>query len=219
MNALCQLTIVLLALAVPVTACAGTDSVGWPAHRGFYLNIDAAPASMRVDYSGPRDNMNVSSSGANVDFRFGYSVTPNLVLSLDLNGEATVNKPSATLNGNTLHSGTDYHFASSLVGAGLTWYFDNNLFLAATVGSGQVTFHYNNTDINSDNGFAAQLRIGKEWWIGRNWGMGVVGGIDYVSASTNTRLSVIDPSGAIYTAYFDHAESRTFFLGFTATFN
>lgn len=202
----------------PMSASAGTEPGGWPAHSGFYFNTDVAPAAMHVEYSGPHDNMDVRSGGANVDFRFGYALTRNLVLSLDLNGEATVNKPDTTLNGNKLYSSTDYHFASAMVGAGLTWYFDNNLFLGFTVGSGQVTLHYDNTDFNSDNGFATQLRVGKEWWIGHDWGLGVVGGYDYVSANTDTRVNVFGPSGT-YTAYFDHADARAFFIGFTATFN
>ncbi len=213
---------VLLLLAVlglaPGTASAGTGPGGWPEHSGFYFNTDVGLASIHYEFTGPADKLEVRSGGANLDFRFGYALTRHLVLSLDLNGTATVNKPDTTLNGSALHSNTDYHFASSAVGAGLTWYFDNNLFLGLSAGSGQATFHYYNTDINSDNGFAAQVRVGKEWWLGDDWGLGVVGGFDYLSAGTNMHLDVIN-SGSVYTAYLDHVDARIFFVGFTATFN
>ena len=203
----------------PSSARAGVTPDGWHVHRGFYFNTDAGFAYSHYDFTGPADKVEAHGGGASVDFRFGYALTPNFVLSLDLTGTATVNKPDTTLNGATLRSNTDYHFASASAGAGLTWYFDNDLFLGLTVGSGQATFHYNNTDINSDNGFAAQARMGKEWWLGDDWGLGVVGGVDYVSAGSNMRLHVIDSSGSVYTAYLDHVDTRTFFVGFTATFN
>lgn len=204
---------------VPMSAIAATAAGGWNTHRGFYLSTDVGYAESHYDYTGPSDKLEVHSGGANVDFRFGYALTPHLVLSLDLNGAATVNKPDTTLNGNTLHSGTNYHFASAQAGVGLTWYFDNDLFLGATVGSGQATFHYNNIDVNSDNGLGAQLRMGKEWWLGDDWGLGVVGGLDYISAGANMHLNVAKSSGSVYTVYLDHVDTRTFFIGFTATFN
>lgn len=203
----------------PLAARAGVSPAGWHVHEGFYFNTDVGPAYSHYHFTGPADEVKAHGGGADVDFRFGYALTHHLVLSLDLNGTATVNKPDTTLNGTTLHFNTDYHFASSSVGAGLTWYFENNLFLGLTVGSGQATFNYNNTDINSNNGFAAQMRMGKEWWLGDDWGLGVVGGLDYVSASTNMRLNVASSSSTFYTAYLDHVDSRTVFIGFTATFN
>ena len=204
---------------MPLSAIAATTRDGWNTHSGFYFNTDVAPAVSHYDYTGPADELKAHSGGANVDFRFGYALNHHLVLSLDLNGTATVNRPDMTLNGTALHSATDYHFASAMAGAGLTWYFDNDLFLGVTAGSGQATFHYNNTDINSDNGFGAQIRMGKEWWLGDEWGLGVVGGLDYISAGANMHLDVVDSSGNVYTAHLDHVNTRTFFVGFTATFN
>ena len=191
---------------------------GAPVHQGFYFNTDVGLGGSHYNLTGPNDNMDVRGGAANVDTRFGYAVTPHLILSLDLNGTSTGNNPDTTLNGSKIYSSTDYSFSSGMFGAGLTWYFDNNLFLGFTVGTGRASFHINNNDVNSNNGFGTQVRFGKEWWIGDDWGLGVMGGVDYVSADTNTRLTVIEPSGT-YTAYFNHADATTLFVAFSATFN
>jgi hypothetical protein len=211
---------IVAALMLSSQADAGTVAGGKsPVHQGFYFNVGVAPAAGHYHFTGPGANMDVHGGAADVDFRFGYAVTRHLILSLDLSGMATVNNPDTTLNGYTLRSSSDYHFGSALSGLGLTWYFDNNLFLGLTAGTGQISLHYNNTDINSNNGFGTQIRFGREWWVGHDWGLGIVGGLDYVTAGTDTHIVVIDPYGNVYTAYFDHADATTLFVGFTATFN
>ena len=214
-------TVILLgaAIGLPRYACAGSESSNSkPVHQGFYFNADVGLGGSHYNITGPRDNLDVSGAAANVDFRFGYALTRHLVLSLDLNGTATVKNPDTRLNGSKLYYSNDTQYGTAMIGVGLTWYFDNNLFLGGTIGTAQLSVHQNNTDINSDNGFGAQVRFGKEWWVGDDWGLGVVGGLSYASANANSNLTVNSPSGS-YTAYFDHAEATTAFIAFTATFN
>lgn len=214
-------TVILLgaAIGLPQYARAGSrPGSSAPVHQGFYFNADVGLGGSQYHITGPQDSLDVNGGAANVDFRFGYALTPHLILSLDLNGTATVKNPDSKLNGSTLYYSSDTQYGTALIGVGVTWYFDNNLFLGGTLGTAQLSSHQNNTDINSDNGFGAQFRVGKEWWVGSDWGLGVVGGLSYASASTNTNLTVNTPSGS-YTAYFDHAEATTAFVAFTATFN
>lgn len=202
-----------------VPALGDSDAGGMPVHHGFYFNTDVGPAATHVTFNGPHDHLGVRSGAANVDFRFGYALTPHFVLSLDLNGMATANKPDTTLNGSSIRYGGDSYYGASMLGVGLSWYSESNICVGFTLGPGRVTQHLGNTDIKSESGFAAQVRVGREWWVGNDWGLGLVGGLGYVSASANVRESVVDPSGATYTAYFDHAEARTAFIAFSATFN
>jgi hypothetical protein len=35
---------------------------------------------------------------------------------------------------------------------------------------------------SSDTGFALDATVGKEWWVGDNWGLGFAGDFTYLSA-------------------------------------
>jgi hypothetical protein len=45
------------------------------------------------------------------------------------------------------------------------------------VGIGSLTLEADDEDLESDNGVVIDLTIGKEWWVGRNWGLGVAGSL------------------------------------------
>lgn len=207
--------VLLCAVLVPAGASAAQGQ--W--HSGFYFNADVGPAGTYYHYSGPNDSLDTHSGGANVDFRFGYALTPHLMLSGDLSGAATQKNPDTTLDGRNVYSSGDLQFSSGMLGVGLTWYFDDNMFAGFTAGVGQVTLQVNNTDWNSNSGFGTQIRVGKEWWVGSEWGLGIVSGLSYVSATTDTNVTVTDSSGNVYAAHFDHVDSTAAFVAFTATFN
>jgi hypothetical protein len=59
---------------------------------------------------------------------------------------------------------------------------------------------------DTDQGIAFDLTIGKEWWTGDNWGLGLAGGYTYHSVPDQASSSV-DWQGSSYS------------LRFTATMN
>ena len=218
---LCAAGVAALAAAAPAHAAQPPPGDVGPVHRGFYFNTDVGPAAGRYNFSGPRDSGDAHGWAANIDLRFGYALTGHLIVSADLTGSATANNPDTTLDGRSVHASSDYYFGSSAVAVGLTWYWDDNLFLGGNVGAGRVVLHFSNpnTSIDSNTGFAAQLRFGKEWWVGDNWGLGIVGGVSYVSAGADSNLGVTRSGGGTYVAHLDHMDATVYFVGFTASFN
>lgn len=210
-----------LACAAPARAAAPPPGGVGAEHGGFYFSTDVGPAYGQYRFSGPRDSGEASGGAASVDLRFGYALTRQLVLSGDLTGTASVKNPDTTLDGRTVYARSDFYFGTSAVGVGLTWYFADNLLVGANLGAGKVILHYNNSNLNIDSntGFSSQLRFGKEWWVGEHWALGVVGGVEYVSASADSNIGWYDARGTLYTAHIDHVDATTYFVAFSATFN
>lgn len=211
--------LVLLTTVVAPAVASPAPGGGPPEHAGFYFNTDVGAANCQYHFTGPRDTMDTYTQGVSLALRFGYALTRNVILSADLGASATMQNPNTTLDGFSVNSSGNLQFSSTLVGVGVAWYFEHNLLLGFTVGTGRITLNLDNRDLNSDNGFASQLRFGKEWWIGDYWGLGVIGGVTYVSANANMDISVTNPFGNTGTVYFNHTDSTTGFVAFTATFN
>lgn len=62
-----------------------------------------------------------------------------------------------------------------VIGGGLTYYFPENFFASASVGASDISVSINGTDYVStlDAGFAFNLSVGKEWWVGNQIGIGI----------------------------------------------
>lgn len=119
--------------------------------------------------------------------------------------------PTVTLdNGQSGTAPNSVTITESMFGAGLTYYFmPQNIFISGSLGSGNFTV--NNTDNNTKSstkyGFSFQLKAGKEWWVGKNWGLGL--GLAYgKTALTN------DADGLS-----EKLNSSRFSIVFNATFN
>jgi opacity protein-like surface antigen len=81
----------------------------------------------------------------------------------------------------------------SLLGLGVTHYFEYNIFITASCGISQ--FHVNddiavfsaivqsNTSPDINTGFGFQVGGGKEWWVSDNWGIGASAALLYGFAS------------------------------------
>src|SRR4029079_14699548 len=63
------------------------------------------------------------------------------------------------------------------IGIGLTYYImPVNVYVSGAVGIGQIVFeNYHGDREGSDIGFASDVIVGKEWWVGDDWGLGVAG--------------------------------------------
>jgi hypothetical protein len=69
----------------------------------------------------------------------------------------------------------------------------------------------NGTNSSSQSGFTFQFKVGKEWWVSDNWGLGIAAGLGYLSADDQTEPSYPDYSGKL--------ETTKFFVVFNTTFN
>jgi hypothetical protein len=113
-------------------------------------------------------------SGFAQDLRFqiGGTVANNLILFGEFGGVMQIDPQmewmgmSATANDVTV-SVFDF-------GGGLTYYImPSNIFFSLSFLSSQATFEFEGTTGKSQYGFGINGMIGKEWWVGQQWALGL----------------------------------------------
>ena len=163
---------------VPALSRAQTDHPAPPPestvhrHLGFFLRLDGG-----VGYLGSSTSLagiDASMFGVAIPFgiAIGGAVTENFILAGDLWGIAAVT-PSFKLAGQTT-AVRNSSFGLSGIGLNLTYYFmPTNIYVSATPSLVGLSLDASGTDHDSQAGFGAKLGVGKEWWVGDHWGIGV----------------------------------------------
>jgi hypothetical protein len=157
-------------------------------HDGFYLRLAIGfGGTLMSTHDHVLDNVgNIDTSGwgFGTSIGIGGALTDNLILNADL-FQATTFNPSVDVDGHHVgrasRVGTDLGIGEDMeiagLGIGVTYYImPANVYLAGSIGFGQAIFEANSGDrAGSDIGVAGNLMVGKEWWVGRDWGIGVAG--------------------------------------------
>lgn len=170
-------------------------------HDGFFLRLNIGPAMARVS----RSDVSWSGFAVNMGLSIGGSVVENFALHADFHTTLLPN-PTQRQDGSKSSFRADIVFES--MGVGATYHImPTNMFVSATGGIGVLAFEDDLGD-SKETGAGLMLggMIGKEWWVGTEWGLGVAGQVQYVRVRDYVK---------------DHARMNglTFALLFTATFN
>ena len=197
----------LTALATSTPARAGEART----HDGFFLRL--APgfgsASAKIEDSGA--SLEFSGSGSDGDLAIGGRVGNNLLLHATLWGWFIDGpKGEAKAGGGSVSQDVNGQLMMSAYGGGLTYYMmPTNLYFTGSIGMGTLSSQIEDPfKGDSDSGVAYTLGIGKEWWAGNSWGLGLAGSFSYFSAKNkDIVLSDQDWAGPSYG------------LRFSATFN
>jgi hypothetical protein len=133
----------------------------------------------------------VAGLGLATDIAIGGAIVENLILHADIY-QLTLFNPTVYVDdtevgpadqfGDVNGVGQDVRLAG--LGIGVTYYFmPVNLYLSGSIGLGQAVFEGDHGDTEgSDLGFGFNAMIGKEWWVGADWGIGVAGQLLFISA-------------------------------------
>jgi hypothetical protein len=164
-------------------------------HDGFYLrlSIGIGGGSIAGDdhiLTGV-DEVTVKSVGLATSIGIGGALTDNLILNANLFQTMLFN-PSVDIDGDDVGDADDLDFDIGVgddaeiggIGIGVTYYFmPVNIYLAGSVGIGQAVFEDGRGDREgSDIGLVLDAMVGKEWWVGTDWGLGVAGQFIYLRA-------------------------------------
>ena len=149
---------------------------GYRQHTGFYLSLSGGPnfASINSQVIGAY-NVTFSGTGAQFDFKIGGAVIENLILHATVTSNALTG-PNVSSGGISEKTSNDISIGEAMLGAGLTYYvMPSNFFLSGSLGLGNFSvIESNNANSFSTNkGFSMQLKIGKEWWVSKRWGLGI----------------------------------------------
>jgi len=122
------------------------------------------------------DDTEVSLSGAasSLGIGIGFAVAENWLLGLDLSG-ALVLGPTLKQGGMEVKSDQSVKWSTYYVGVAASHYFmPLNLRVGLGIGALQMALDLPHLPMEtSKTGAAARLVIGKEWWVGDRWGLGV----------------------------------------------
>lgn len=175
-----------LPFLIPAVAVAGLlaspASAGQPrTHDGLLLRLSGGfgTATSSIDDVPFFDNESLELSGVDGDFNFaiGGTVASNFIIHGTFWGwgiadpEVEVGEVEGDLDGDLTLSG---------VGGGVTYYFmPANIYLSGSVGPAWLSLTVDGDESSSDTGFALDITLGKEWWVGGSWGLGLAGCFGY----------------------------------------
>lgn len=144
-------------------------------HVGFFLQLDLGLAGQRASWSDPAaGSQKLSGAGGGLSVAIGGAVVENLILAGRLWGYSAF-EPDYTVGGMRSSTyGTGLSLGLSGIGLDLTYYLmPANVYVSVTPSFTTVTWEQYGYGVQSDTGPGLRLAIGKEWWVGPHWGVGL----------------------------------------------
>ncbi len=183
-------------LAAPVApAPADGGGSGVYTHDGFYFNIGLGFGLLNASAEPSEgtladETIDVSGAGVLTQLAFGGTVAPGLVIGGGIYG-ATIPTPeySASVGGTSVDDEGEAG-SMSQIGPFIAYYFSpeggGHLFAApvlSIVSGGEAKTYPDVIEENSGTGAGLVLGGGYEFWVGEQWGIGVIGRLQYASAT------------------------------------
>jgi hypothetical protein len=139
------------------------------------LSVGAGEANTKIDLGA--NELEVSGTVSEMNLAIGAIVTPNLALHGTLYGWMA-DEPDVEYGSTSGETMSDVDMIA--FGAGATYYMmPLNLYVSSSLGVGTLDIITPWGAGATDPGFAVDVTIGKEWWVGGSWGLGVAGGLNY----------------------------------------
>ena len=151
---------------------------GFHTHDGFYLRFHLGIAATSFSSTQSGTKTTYSGGGSSTGLAIGGVIARGLILYGAVFGTSTSN-PDKQVGGAST-TGDLGNIGVGAVGPGLAYYFEPiNLYLSASFGLAGFTADDNGgfKIDQSRSGTAFELMLGKEWWVCRNWGLGIAGGL------------------------------------------
>lgn len=171
-------TTILLAVAVVLAVVVfphSSHAGGGPKdHTGFFLRLAGGGGYVSTGEEDQGVDVNFSGFAGDFTIAIGGCVSENLALHGTFFGWSLSN-PDVELG--SFSAEADGDLSMNGWGGGITYYvMPANVYLSGTLGA--ATLSASGDDFNdntSDLGFAADFSVGKEWWVGNSWGLGLAG--------------------------------------------
>jgi len=147
---------------------------GFHTHDGFFLQVHVGISATGFSSKQAGVKTNYVGGGVSSGVAIGGVIARNLVLYASFFGTDTGN-PDKQVDGTSRASDLG-EIGVGAFGPGLAYYFERcNLYLSATFGLAGFTANDGSgfkVD-SSRSGAAFDFMVGKEWWVSRDWGLGI----------------------------------------------
>ncbi|MBN1653177.1 MAG: hypothetical protein JXA30_05315 [Deltaproteobacteria bacterium] len=187
-------------------------------HTGFFLRFTIGGGWTNAEAPYGIENLGYSSF---FSFDIGGATSENLILHARLISSLTNHAgKDVTLDIDddlSIETKTEaIHYL--LIGGGLTYYImPVNIYLTFVLGVAGSVFYVNTDDLTkaqkdaikqSEGGLGINLDLGKEWWVGDEWGLGVAARFTYLSVAPNENAASDDwlsciGFGVLFTATYN----------------
>jgi hypothetical protein len=141
---------------------------------GFFLRLSGGVGGAQTTLE---DNLrSFSGMSSSTNFAIGGGLFNNFALHATIFG-FFIAEPEAEMLGVPIPTNLDIML--SAVGVGVTYYImPINIYLSPSIGVGALS---DEAGGGTGLGFALDMTLGKEWWVGGNWGLGVAGAFGFHS--------------------------------------
>ena len=141
---------------------------------GFFLRLSGGVGGAQTTLE---DNlMSFSGMSSSTNMAIGAGIFNNFALHATIFG-FLIPEPEVEILG--IPGTTNLDIMLSGVGVGVTYYImPINIYLSPSIGIGALS---DEAGGGTDIGFALDLTLGKEWWVGGSWGLGVAGAFGFHS--------------------------------------
>ena len=179
---------VLLAAGIATPVLAGGEA---RMHDGFFLRLSTGLAYSRATISDNTGQLEIKGGSGDLNIAVGGMVGDNFALHGTLWGWSASDPDGELTAGGGTSSGTvNGTLTMGAIGVGGTYYFmPSNLYLSYSLGMGSLNGD-GNIDGKSKPGLAFDATIGKEWWVGDQWGLGVAGAVTYFTSKDDTIIGI-----------------------------
>jgi hypothetical protein len=151
----------------------GFDST-YRRHFGFYIRPDLGFGYQTSSEAG----ITISGVAASIGIAIGGAISENSILAGHIFGSSVPNPSVSTPSGSG--TATDTSFTMSGIGVQYTRYFmPSNVYLSTTLGLTRMRSSTPSGDFDSETGIGGRIGVGKEWWVGDHWGLGLVGHLSF----------------------------------------
>jgi hypothetical protein len=145
-------------------------------HLGFFLRLDTGPGGLRSSASSGGVDASISGFAWPFGLAVGYALGENFIVGGELWG-ISVPSPKHSVGS---QSATANDLTATLMGFGLhvTYYvMPANIYVSLTPSVVQLSESSSSGEPVSETrmGYGAKLALGKEWWVGTHWALGIAG--------------------------------------------
>lgn len=178
------------------------ENWGVRTHDGVLLRLTSGLFAGGAGSTDGGTETSMSGAGLGFGVALGVAVRPGLVLTAETAAVSGGGTRTTNLPGNVDEK---VSFTHSFLGVGGSYYFQSNLYLHGAIGMMLMTFAEVTAsgetvgEHSTDRGAGVSLMVGKEWWVGDDWGLGAAGqlllgslpdnGTDWTSASVGVLFS------------------------------
>jgi hypothetical protein len=147
---------------------------GFHVHDGFFLRAQTGIGFSSLSSTTSGVKTTVGGGGLSLGAAIGGVIARNLILYGAVFETDTVN-PDVQVGGTSMNSQIE-RVSLQGIGPGVAYYFERiNLYLSGTLALSRFwTYDGNGNQLDTSKiGLGLDLQVGKEWWVSRDWGLGI----------------------------------------------